>query len=123
MFEASFNASLDRYRKLLTEAGDGRAALPNDNFDTGESAEPGTYRMTDDTQAKLLDALAKQNFAEASPELRAELAEFYGHADAHYATQRKPKAWAKVQAELEQMKKTAAAPVVAPATGSTPPDR
>ncbi len=122
MFEASFNASLDRYRQLLSAAGSGHAALPNDNFDTGESAEPGTYRMTDDTQAKLLDALAKQNFAGASPELRAELLEFYGHAGAHYATQRKPKAWAKVQAELEQMKKTAA-PTVASATGSTPLDR
>ncbi len=61
---------------------------------------------------KLLDALAKQNFSGASPELRAELLEFYGHPDAPYATKRKPKVWAKVQAQLEQLK-TAAPPVVA----------
>ena len=53
----------------------------------------------------LLDALAKQNFSGASPEVRAELLEFFGHPDAPYATKRKPKEWAKVQAELEQLRK------------------
>ena len=52
----------------------------------------------------LLDALAKQNFSGVSPELRAEFLEFYAHADAPYATKRKPKEWARVQAELEQLK-------------------
>jgi hypothetical protein len=37
--------------------------------------------------------------------VRAELLEFFGHPDAPYATKRKPKDWAKVQAELEQLKK------------------
>ena len=40
---------------------------------------PGKYRLYDETQAELLDALAKQNFNGASPELRAELLEFFGH--------------------------------------------
>src|SRR5579862_1313528 len=31
MFEASFNATLDRYRKLLSDAGTDKLALPNDN--------------------------------------------------------------------------------------------
>jgi Zinc dependent phospholipase C len=105
LFEASFNATLDRYRQLLTQVGAGRLDLPNDNFDTGAVAEPGKYRLNDVTHAKLLDALAKQNFSGASPEVRAELLEFYGHPDAPYATKRKPKDWAKVQAQLEQLKK------------------
>ena len=111
MFEASFNATLDRYRKLLGQVGTGHPDLPNDNFDTGEVTGPGKYRLNDETHAKLLDALAKQNFNGASPELRAELLEFFGHPDAPYATKRKPKEWAKVQAELEQLRK-AASPVV-----------
>ena len=111
MFEASFNATLDRYRKLLGQVGAGQPDLPNDNFDTGEVTGPGKYRLNDETHAKLLDALAKQNFSGASPELRAEILEFYGHPDAPYATKRNPKAWAKVQAQLEQLKK-AAPPVV-----------
>jgi hypothetical protein len=104
MFEASFNATLDRYRKLLSEAGSDRLQLPNDNFDTGEITAPGKYRLNDETHAKLLDALAKQDFRGASPEVQGELLEFFAHPDAPYATKRKPKDWAKVQAELERLK-------------------
>ena len=112
MFEASFNATLDRYRKLLGQVGAGQPDLPNYNFDTGEATGPGKYRLNDETHAKLLDALAKQNFSGASPEVRAELLEFFAHPDAPYATKRKPKEWAKVQAELEQLRK-APSPVAA----------
>jgi len=117
MFEASFNATLDRYRKLLGQLDTGQPDLPNDNFDTGAITGPGKYRLNDDAQAKLLDALAKQNFSSASPEIRAEFLEFYGHPDAPYATKRNPKAWAKVQAELEQLK--SAAPPASTGQGST----
>jgi len=86
MFETSFNATLDRYRKLLGQINSGEPDLPNDNFDTGKITGPGQYQMNDETQAKLLDALAKQQFRGASPELRAELLEFFGHPDAPYAT-------------------------------------
>ena len=111
LFEASFNATLDRYRQLLSQVGAGQPDLPNDNFDTGAITGPGVYRLNDETHAKLLDALAKQNFTGASLEVRAELLEFYGHPGAPYATKRKPKDWARVQTELEQLK-TAAPPVV-----------
>ena len=106
MFEASFNATLDRYRQLLSQAGTGQLVLPNDNFDTGEITGPGKYRLNDETHAEWLHALAKQNFSGASPAVRAELIEFFGHPDAPYATKRRPKDWAKVQAELEQLKST-----------------
>jgi hypothetical protein len=112
LFEASFNATLDRYRKMLGQVDTGKLDLPNDNFDTGEVTGPGKYRLNDEAHAELLDALAKQNFTGASPEVRAELLEFYGHSDAPYATKRKPKVWAKVQAQLKQLK-MAAPPVVA----------
>jgi hypothetical protein len=112
MFEASFNASLDRYRKLLGQADAGQLNLPNDNFDTGETTGPGKYRLNDEAHAELLDALAKQNFSSASPDLRAELLEFYAHPDAPYVSRRKPKVWMKLQAQLEQLK-TSAPPMVA----------
>jgi hypothetical protein len=66
----------------------------------------------------LLDALAKQNFSGPSLQVRAELLEFYGHPDAPYATKRKPKDWARVQVELEQLKK--AAPPVVPTVADGP---
>jgi hypothetical protein len=107
MFEASFNTTLDHYRPQLRQVDSDGLDLPNHNCDTGEITGPGKYRLNDQTHAKLLDMLAKQNFKDASPEVRAELLEFFGHPDAPYAIKRKPKDWAKVQAQLEQLKKVA----------------
>ena len=104
LFEGSFNAAMDRYRQLLSQAAIGQPNLPNDNFDTGDFTGPGKYHLNDTTQAKLLDALAKQNFSGTSPDLRHELLDFFGHPDAPYAVKKNPKEWAKVQAELEQLK-------------------
>ena len=118
MFEASFNATLDRYRQLLDEVGANKLDLPNKNFDTGDFTGPGKYRLNDEAHAKLLDALAKENFTGASPEIRAELFEFFRNPDAPYTIKRKPKQWAKVQAELKQLKN--AVPGVA-STDSTAP--
>jgi hypothetical protein len=113
MFEASFNATLDRYRQLLSQIGSGQAQLPNDNFDTGEMTGPGKYRLNDEAHAKLLDILAKQNFTGASPEVRAELLEFFGHPDAPYAMKRQPKKWSEVQTDLERLKNAAPASSIA----------
>jgi hypothetical protein len=113
MFEASFNAALDRYKILLGQQRTGQPAVPNDNFDTGEVTGPGKYFMNDNVHAKLLDALAKQNFAGASPELRAELLEFYADPNAPYATKRKSKEWAKVEAHLKELKSFTPPPVTA----------
>jgi Zinc dependent phospholipase C len=113
MFEASFNATMDRYRNLLKEEGEGRLKLPNDNFDVGEFTGPGKYRMNDDAHAVLLDKLAAQKFADMTPELRAELLDFFADPNAPYATKRKPKEWSKVQAELQELKSATPQPVSA----------
>ena len=115
MFEASFNATMDRYRGLLKDEGEGRLKLPNDNFDVGEFTPPGKYRMNDDAHAELLDKLAEQNFADMTPDLRAELLDFFSDPNAPYATKRKPKEWSKVEAELQQLKSTMSQPVTAEA--------
>jgi hypothetical protein len=104
MFEDSFNATLDRYRKLLSQVGSGQLEMVNDNFDTGGSIAPGKYRMGDDTYAKLLDKLSDEKFAKALPEVRANILAFYSDPNAPYATKRDPKAWEKVQIELDQLR-------------------
>ena len=119
LFEASFNDSLDRYRKLLDQAGAGQLDLPNDNFDTGAITGPGKYRLTDETQAKLLDALAKEKFSGASPEIRTELLEYFANPGAPYEMKRKAKDWARVQAQLEELK-NATPPPATPASGVSP---
>jgi hypothetical protein len=119
MFEASFNATLDRYRRLLADVGAGHLDLPNDNFDTGETSGPGKYKLNDETHAELLDALAKQKFKGVSPEIRTEMLDFYGHPDAPYTTKQKPKEWAKIQAQLEELK--SASPPQLTTSGAPPP--
>jgi hypothetical protein len=104
MFEASFNATLDRYRGLLTQAGTGAVALPNDNFDVGAATPPGTYRLNDETYAELLHRLAKDNFAHVTVELRSELLRFYADPGAPYSTKRSSRRWSRVQSELAQLK-------------------
>jgi hypothetical protein len=105
MFQASFNAALDRYRGLLTDVKDGTLALPNDNFDVGATTRPGQYSRNDEVHAKLLDALAEQNFAGFTPELRDELLDFFSDPNAPYTIKKSnPKEWAKVQAEAAQLK-------------------
>ena len=117
MFEASFNAALDHYRKLLREVEAGQPNVPNDNFDTGTVTGPGQYWMNDDTHAKLLDALAKDNFNGASPEVRSELLQFFGDPNAPYAIKKKKKEWARVQAEIAQLRQ--GMPATVAATGPT----
>jgi hypothetical protein len=119
MFQASFNSSLDEYRRLIAELRSGQLDLPNDNFDVGEVTGPGIYAMNDNAHAKLLDKLANQKFAGISPELRDELLRFYSEPDAPYSTKRDAKAWTAVQSELAQLK-SATPSVAAAGSASTP---
>jgi len=109
MFEASFNATLDRYRELLTKVREDKLDLPNDNFDVGESTGPGKYRLNDEAHAELLDKLAEKNFLGASLEVKTELVQFFADPAAAYATKRNVKAWAKVRAQIELLKNTSPA--------------
>jgi hypothetical protein len=113
MFEASFNAAVDRYQESLRQVDADQLQLANDNFDVGEITPPGVYGMNDDTHAKLLDRLAAQKFAGTTPEIRAELLSFYSDPNAPYATKRKRKEWSKVEVQLQQLKAAAAAPATA----------
>ncbi len=103
MFEQSFNATLDLYRKLLAEKQKGILVLPNENFDVGQPTGPGQYRMDDEVQAELLDRLAEEHFNGAAPEIREELLRFFSDPNAPYAIKRKAKEWARVQAELREL--------------------
>ena len=60
--------------------------------------------MNDEAHAELLDKLAENKFASATPEVKGELLHFFAEPDAPYATKRNAKAWAKVQTQLQQLK-------------------
>src|SRR5258708_11170444 len=104
MFEASFNATLDRYRELLAEVRESRLDLPNNNFDVGENTGPGKYRLNDDAHPQFLNRLTENKFATPKSEVKAELMHFFSEPDCPYATKRNAKAWAKVQSQMQQLK-------------------
>ena len=105
MFEASFNDTLDHYRKLLKQQRETqRPDLTNDNFDLGTTTAPGQYEMSDAAHAKLLDKLARQDFAGLTPEIRTELLSFFGGSDTPFKMKQDKKAWARLQTELEALR-------------------
>ena len=105
MFEASFNETLDRFRDLLNEEREKqKPALTNSNIDLGEVSAPGQYNLNDTAHARLLDKLEQQKFAGVTPELQAELLNFFGATNAPFVTKKDKKLWAKVHADLEELK-------------------
>lgn len=104
-FMASFNVTLQDYEHdIHDEATTGGPKIVNDNLDTGGRTGPGEYPLADKTYAELLDRLAKAHFAQMTPELRADLLHFYGDANAPNTVRKKKKEWAKISAELVELK-------------------
>jgi|SRR5579859_238221 len=106
LYVASVNRSLDNYKGLLSEVRKKDVRLPNTDFDTGRMTHAGEYALTDNTYAHLVDDLAKDNFIQASPELRENILAFYSDEKAPLATKRNPAAWEKTEGELQRLKDT-----------------
>jgi len=111
LFMASFNKSLEDYgqygRELRTQK---QIELVDDNFDTGTVTRPGEYPLADNTYSALLDRLAKDKFAQVSPELRKDLLDHFGDPGGQVAMKKHKKEWAKVSREVDDLK---ASPVAA----------
>jgi hypothetical protein len=78
MFEDSFNGAVKRDRASLAAIGAGTLPAANRDLDTGGVVTPGEYALTDRTYDKLLVKLAEKKFKGVTPELRANVLEFYG---------------------------------------------
>jgi hypothetical protein len=99
LYMVGFNATIDDYRKLLAEVGNGNLLLPNDNFDLGEATKAGRYKLTDAAYAKLLHKLHGQ-YANLTPELRRDILGFYGDLTLPISTKTHLADWATLQEEL-----------------------
>lgn len=108
LFVKSIDHSLQDYGEFLAEAQKGTLHLEDKDFDTGHETRPGEYALADQTYARLVGDLAKDQFNDVSPELRDNITAYYSHPDAPLATKRHPKKWKKLRSELDQLK---AAPV------------
>ena len=77
--------------------------FPNRDLDTGVKVQPGAYRLTDQTYAKLLNDLTKHS-ADAAAHipigLKEDVQAYYADPSAPIVTKKNPSKWAEVQAEL-----------------------
>jgi hypothetical protein len=104
LYIASVDKTVEDYTKLLHETSAGDLKLTNTDFDTGHATQAGEYGLTDKAYARLLDQLSAHNFDQISPDLRANILEFYGDPSAPMATKKKPDEWQKTQEELEKLR-------------------
>lgn len=101
-YVASVNRATAEYGQLLGELaqkGQDGFSVPDLDLDTGYVTRPGTYRLTDETYAKLLGRVTRES-ARPPLGLRQNILAFYAQPDAPIVTKRNPRKWKKVQAEL-----------------------
>jgi hypothetical protein len=111
LFMSSFNETLAHYRELLLAQKEERLQLPNENLDTGALTGAATYRLADETYAKLLDKTTGKPVSEA---LRRDLLSYYADLEKPYATKRNSKAWHELMKELDTLKSTPAVGIALP---------
>jgi hypothetical protein len=103
LYMESFNETLDHYRALLLAQHEDRLQLPNDNLDTGAVTGAATYRLADETYAKLLNKTSGKPLSDA---LRRDLLSYYADLEKPFATKRNSKAWHELIKELDTLKST-----------------
>jgi hypothetical protein len=113
LYIKSINTTVDRYRAFLEEVRTDTLVLTNCDFDNGQATKAAEYSLTDDTYAKLLARLSERKFDRTSPELRANILDFYSDLSVPIETKKDGVRWQAVLTELDQLKVMAPAPTVA----------
>jgi len=109
----SINATVDQYRLLLEELGTDTLVLPNCDLDSGQPTKAAEYSLADNAYAKLLGQLSERKFDRISPELRANLLDFYSDLSAPIEVKKDEDDWKNVLSELDQLKSITPTPVAA----------
>jgi hypothetical protein len=121
MYFKSINTTVDQYHIYLTQIGAGSLELANTDFDTGKETKAAEYSLTDETYAKLLGQLTARKFDLTSPDLRANILNFYSDLSLPLETKKDPVQWQGVLASLDQLKSAAPNASVAPAMSQQTP--
>jgi len=114
LYFKSINLTVDQYRAFLHAVGAGSVLLPNADLDSGQATKAAEYSLADETYAKLLGQLSTHKFDGTTPELRANILDFYSDVSAPIETKKDQSGWNKVLAELDQLKSTAPMTAVTP---------
>jgi hypothetical protein len=99
------------YHELLMQVAAPPTGLDDRNLDTGRPTRPAEYSLTDRAYANLLKQLAKDDYAQVSPALQANLLDFYKDLDRPIETKRHKDDWNEVLRDLDALKKHAGSAV------------
>ncbi len=99
----SVNQSTDALNAVLGRFEKPRQTLPNRDLDTGAKVQPGAYRLTDETYAKLLERLAADPHHTVPPGLKSDIVNYYADPNAPIHTKKNPQKWARVQTNLQTL--------------------
>jgi hypothetical protein len=113
MYIKSINTTVDQYRAFLEQVRTDTLVLPNCDFDTGQPTKAAEYSLTDHAYAKLLGQLSSHKFERTTPELRANILDFYSDLAASFETKKDQNDWKNVLTELDQLKALTPGPAVA----------
>jgi hypothetical protein len=113
LYFKSINTTVDQYKAFLEQVRTDSLQLPNCDFDSGQVTKPAEYSLTDDTYAQLLSQLSGRKFDLTTPELRANILDFYGDLSAPIETKKNPARWQSVLTSLDQLKLITPAPPAA----------
>ncbi len=113
LYFKSINLTVDQYRAFLHAVGADSVLLPNCDLDSGQATKAAEYSLADDTYAKLLGQLSSRKFDGMTPELRANILQFYSDLSAPIETKKDQVRWQGVRTALDELKSATPAPTVA----------
>lgn len=117
LYFKSINTTVDQYRAFLEEVHNDKLVLPNSDLDSGEATKAAEYSLSDEAYARLLAQLSERKFDLTSPELRANILQFYSDPSAAIETKKDSVRWQSLLMSLGQLKALAPAATMA---GSSP---
>jgi hypothetical protein len=115
LFEDSFNRTIDEYRGLLSQVGQGRLALQDRDFDTGAPTRPGEYQLADNAFSKLAIELAGKDPQKVDARVVKAVLDFYKDLNQPYATKADPKEWDETMKALARLRAGAESAAALPA--------
>jgi len=122
MYIKSIDSTVQGYSQQLHEVNQGGdLQLPNRDCDTGVETKAGEYDLADKTYARLVDDLAKNNFDQIAPELRADILHFYSDVNASPTKTVNKKDKKAQQKTLEELDKLKLQPAASSASSPTKP--
>ncbi|HEY6350931.1 MAG TPA: zinc dependent phospholipase C family protein [Candidatus Angelobacter sp.] len=104
LYVESVENTVTFYDMLLTEFETKKLELPNRDYDTGKPTLAGEYTLADQTYAKLLQKLAKKDFAQVSPALKSDILAYYSDLSRPLETKKHKHEWQETVRDLELLK-------------------